>query len=213
MTVYTLFGQTGGGSASGDNASYTLGVQFTVSSVVTLTGIWWYSAATQNVLPAACCIFAETSPGSGSIVSGTQNNSPSWSGAAGSGWVRCSYSAPALSPGNTYKACVLGSGGGTPGWYSATSHYWDTGSGSGGLASGPLSAPGNAGGDGGQDTFVTPAAALTYPASSFNAANYWVDVEVTASGVTPAGPAYTALMSGMLCLPSTLPTVTITRRR
>jgi uncharacterized protein DUF4082 len=184
VTVYTLFGQTGGGGAATDISSYTMGMQFTLSQNATLTGIWFYSAATATVLPTGCAVYLMTGAGTGSIVSGSQNNSPSWSGAAGSGWVKCAYaSGPTLSTGNTYKVVVLIASQGSPTvTYSATSHYWDSGAGSGGLTSGIITAPNNAGGDGGQDTFANPSASLAYPASSFNATNYWVDVEVTTGG-------------------------------
>lgn len=175
MTTYTLFGQPASpASIVSDSTAYTLGVQFSVaSSGYTLTGIWFYSASGAASLPSTIGLYA---------VSGTSlvhSETPSWSGAAGSGWVKATFaSPPSLTSGAAYKGCVLDA---SPGgnWYSATSHYWDTGSGSSGITSGPdLSAPNNAGGSGGQDTLNT-GSTIAYPSSSFNAANYWVDVEVT----------------------------------
>ena len=182
--VYTVFGQKPTGSAvSNDPTTYTLGMQFTLSQAATLTGIWFYSPPTATGLPTACAIFQETVPGSGTIVSGSQNLAPSWSGAAGSGWVKVTYgSGPVLSSGVTYKVCVLKDN--TALVYSATSLYWSTGPGSGGITAGKISAPNNAGGDGGQDTFITPASVLAYPSSSFNASNYWIDAEVTVTAVS-----------------------------
>jgi len=58
--------------------------------------------------------------------------------------------------------------------------------GASGITSGPLSAPNNAGGDGGQDTFNV-GGSLTYPSGSFNAANYWLDPEVTATAAAGGG--------------------------
>ena len=175
MTVYTLFNQTGGGTDPGDGSSYTMGMQFTLSTSATLTGIWFYSFSGSGVLPTACAVYHMTGAGAGSIVSGSQNNSPTWSNTAGNGWVKCSYgSGPTLSASTVYKVAVLG----TSGFYSLTSHYWDSGAGASGLTSGIITAPNNAGGDGGQDTF-NAGGSLAYPASSFNAGNYWVDVEVT----------------------------------
>ena len=175
MAVYTLFGQPPSpASGVGDVLDYTFGVQFSVSQVATLTGIWFYSPGSASDLPATIALYAVSGA---SLV---HSETPSWSGAAGSGWVRAPFSSPpSLTASTSYKGTVLHTGSGN--WYAATAHYWDTtGPGAGGISNGPLSAPNNAGGDGGQDTFNI-GASLTYPPSSFNATNYWVDVEVTAT--------------------------------
>jgi hypothetical protein len=185
MTVYTLFGQAAtGSSVATDTGTYTMGMQFTLSQRATLTGIWFYSASGANGLPAGCAVYRMTGAGTGAIVAGSENDSPSWSGAAGSGWVKCAYGGgPALTASTVYKVVILKDA--TSKVYSATSHYWDSGPGASGLTSGIITAPNNAGADGGQDAFANPSASLTYPASSFNASNYWTDVEVTVSaGVT-----------------------------
>lgn len=187
MPVYTLFAQAAIGlSATSDPPTYTFGCQFTVSQSCTLTGIWFFSGTGATALPVGTAVFRMTGAGAGTIVAGSENDAPSWSGAVASGWVKVSYaSGPTLTPGNTYKVTILKDG--TTLVYSSTAHYWDSGAGSGGITSGILTAPNNAGGDGGQDTFVTPSAALTYPATSFNATNYWVDVEVTTAASIAAG--------------------------
>jgi Domain of unknown function (DUF4082) len=177
MGVYTFFSQGTAASLSDDSSQYTMGIQFTVAEDVSLTGIWWNSPSGAGVLPSACAIYEMTSAGNGSIVSGTQNASPSWSGAQGSGWVKCSYSGSVtLSPGSTYKAVVQLPGGDSQ-QYGATPDYFVSGPGASGLTSGPLSAPSSAGGDGGQDTY-NQGSSLTYPDTSYEGANYWVDVEV-----------------------------------
>ena len=183
MTVYTLFGQPALGlTVASDNTQYTMGMQFSLSQSAALTGIWWYSGTGAAVLPQQCGIYAVT--GQTLVAS---NTSPSWSGAAASGWVKCTFpGSTTLTASTNYKVCVqclADSGDGF--FYSATSHYWDTGTGSGGLTSGIITAPNNAGGDGGQDTYTTPASVLTYPSTATNAGNYWVDVEVTVSGPPP----------------------------
>lgn len=187
MVAYTLFSQTASGNVlAGDAAGYTFGVQFTVSQAATLGAIWWDSVTGAAALPATIALYA---------VAGTSlvhSEAASWSGLAASGWVKAAFAAPpSLSPSTSYKACVFYGGG--VNWYSSTSHYWDSGSGSAGINNGPLSAPNNAGASGGQDTFTT-GAALAYPASSFNATNYWVDLEVT-----PVAPAAGGLLLG--CFP------------
>lgn len=185
MTVYTLFGQTGGGTIVSDGSTYTMGMQFTLSQPATLTGIWFYSAPTATALPAGCAIFQQTGAGTGTVVAGSRNDTPSWSGAAGSGWVKCTYaSGPVLAAATIYKVVIEKDSSSLE--YSATSHYWDSGPGASGLTSGIITAPNNAGADGGQDTFVTGSPWPAYPATSFNAANYWIDVEVTTSGGTPS---------------------------
>lgn len=191
MTVYTVFGQSGGATVASDTATYTMGMMFSLSSSAALTGIWFNSPSGATVLPVECLIESVTGNGNGAIVSGTDNTSPSWSGAAGSGWIKCSYpGTTTLLASTNYKVCVRTAGGGN--FYGATAHYWDTGTGSGGITNGIITAPNNAtaqandgGGAGyGQDTF-NGSATLAYPGSSFNSSNYWIDVEVTTGGAAP----------------------------
>jgi hypothetical protein len=70
------------------NFTGTLGTAFTLSQAAPLTGIWYPSVAGAASLASACAIYDVNSQ---TVVSGTLNSSPSWSGAAGSGWVKCSY--------------------------------------------------------------------------------------------------------------------------
>ncbi len=181
MTAYTLFGQPASpASLTADPAAYTMGVQFKVSQVLPLAAIWFFSAPGAAVLPQTIALFQVTGGGAGTLIT---SQAASWSGAAGSGWVRAPFTSPPQLTANTsYKACVLQTT--AVNWYAPSSHYWDTGPGAGGITNGPLSAPNNTGGDGGQDTF-NASAVLTYPASQFNSANYWVDPEVgTATLIT-----------------------------
>lgn len=190
MTAYTLFGQPASPSTlTVDTTAYTFGVQFQVDEACTLTAVWWWSPPGAGaLLPTEIALFTV----SGQAL--VHSESASWSGAAGSGWVRAAFtSPPSLSSGVAYKACVLGGGGDN--WYGSTTHWWDTGPGAGGVTSGPLSAPGNAASDGGQDSFNV-GASLTYPSSSFNAANYWVDAEVQPS----AGPSAASSGTGVAAL-------------
>ena len=188
MAVYTLFGQPAAPATGvSDAGAYTFGVQFSVSQSVPLTAIWFYSAPGFTVLPGTIALYAVSG---GSLV---HSESASWSGAAGSGWVRAPFSSPpSLASSTSYKGAVLYTGGSN--WYSATAHYWDSGPGAGGITSGPLSAPNNAGGDGGQDTFNS-GSSLTYPSGSFNAGTYWLDVEVTGGTVHNATASLTVTPS------------------
>lgn len=174
MPAFTLFGQKTTAALTADTANYTLGVQFSVSAPATLTAIWFYSAPGATDLPVTIALFAVS--GASLITS----QAASWSGAAGSGWVRAAFtSPPALTPGTAYKACVLHSA--VVNWYAAIAAYWTSGAGGSGITNGPLSAPNNAAAAQGQDSFNL-AAALTYPASTGNGANYQVDPEVTVPG-------------------------------
>jgi Domain of unknown function (DUF4082) len=199
MTVYTVFGQPAGGMPSGvasDNLDYTMAMQFTLSQAAPLTGIWFFSAPSAGGLPGACCIYQVTGTGTGSQVSGTVNTSPSWSGAAASGWVRCAYpGTTTLNTATNYKVAVCWGFGLNV--YSVTANYWSSGAGSGGITNGPLTGVNNAAGDGGQDTFVSGGGGvLSYPGTSFNASNYWVDVEVTTAAppAPPQTPVYSMRM-------------------
>lgn len=172
MGVFTLFGQALTVALTADTTTYTMGVQFQVSQAATITAVWWYSPPGAAVLPGSISLYA---------VSGrtlVHSETATWSGAAGSGWVRAPFTAPpVLTPGTAYKACINSPGGNS---YGTIAHYWDTGAGQNGISNGPLSATNNAGGDGGQDTFDT--APPHYPLTSSNASNYLVDPEVTAAG-------------------------------
>jgi hypothetical protein len=179
VPALTLFGQAGGaGSVIADTQWYTLGVQFQVAAAgYRLTAVWWNSPAGATELPTIVALFAVSG---GSLV---HQEFPAWSGAPGSGWVRGAFaSPPSLTASTAYKACVAkDAGSGTANWYGVTAHYWDSGPGAGGIANGALSAPNNAGGDHGQDTFHQ-APVATYPDGSFGAGNYWADPEVTSPG-------------------------------
>jgi hypothetical protein len=113
------------------------------------------------------------------VVAGTDNTSPSWSGAAGSGWVSCAYSGVTL-PAGDYKVATFYGGGST--WYQAAMNYWANGGpGANGIAAGPVTAPSSSAATSpGQGTYN--AGSWAYPqtyAASGNGENYWVDVEVT----------------------------------
>ncbi|HEV2412590.1 MAG TPA: DUF4082 domain-containing protein [Candidatus Saccharimonadales bacterium] len=172
MAVYTLFNQTGSGALQSDATGYTLTMQFSLGTPGSLTGIWWYSAAGTTLLPTACGVYQDSNQ---TLVAST--TSPTWSGAAGSGWVKCSFNGSVtLQPGVKYRVAVFSPGGSN--WYSAVANYFTTGGGTNGVQNGPITAPSNANSDLAQDAFVATAAHLTYPTGGFNGANYWIDVEV-----------------------------------
>jgi hypothetical protein len=166
------------GHINSDTTGYTLATEFQLSQSCTLDKIWFFSAAGAAALPSQVGIWSVSSQ---SVVSGTGNSSPSWSGAAGSGWVSCSYSGVTL-PAGDYRVAVF-SGPGSK-WYQTTIGYWTSGGiGASGITSGPLTAPGEAQASSpGQSTYH--AGSWAYPATyetSTAGENYWVDVEVTPS--------------------------------
>jgi hypothetical protein len=165
-----------------DTASnFTLGTEFILSINSTLNNIWYYSPPGVTQLPTACAIWVVSTQ---TIVPGSLNNSPVWSGAAGSGWVKCSFTSLTLLPGD-YKVSVFNGAAIPSYWNNATLNYWSTGQGSNGIRNGPLYAPNNTNATSpGQDTYNL-GTTLTYPGTTFSASNYWVDVEVTPSNVVP----------------------------
>jgi Domain of unknown function (DUF4082) len=165
-------------------ANFTLATEFGLSETCTLSRIWFYSPPGTSQLPSECGIWDVSTQ---NLVAGTDNSSPSWSGAAGSGWVYCDYSQAdvMLSAGTNYKVAVVNGAASPEAWNSATINYWSTGGGSSGVISGPLSAPNDTEATSpGQSTY-NPGRAFTYPATydTGGAPNYWVDVEVL-----PAAP-------------------------
>lgn len=182
MAVVTLFSQAATGSSIvSDGTSYTMGVQFQVSSSGnTLDAIWFYSATGAGVLPYAITLFG-VSGGTTIHSEGSVGTPISWSGAAGSGWVKASFaSPPSLTASTAYVAGVTTDAVGSN-WYSATGSYWTSGAGSGGITNAPLSAPSAASSTNGQNVFNV-GTTVTFPATSGSGNNFWIDPEVTTSG-------------------------------
>jgi hypothetical protein len=169
-------------TTNNDNLEQTFGTEFLLRESCALNNIWYYSPpSVSSALPTMCAIWDVQSQ---QVVSGTQNNSPSWSGAAGSGWVACSYSGVTL-PAGDYKVSVF-TPGGSDNFYQETEDYWGAGAGAGGIVSGPLTAPGTTEASApGQITFHHGSFAYpdTYD-SQFDGQNRWVDVEVTPSSTS-----------------------------
>ena len=167
--------------------NFTLATEFTLSQSCTLNNIWFYSPAGVSQLPTECGIW---NVGSQTLVTGTHNASPSWSGAAGSGWVSCSYSSVTL-PAGDYKTSVFNGAGSPSIWNDSSFPYWSAGApGANGITAGPLSAPNDATATSpGQDTYHL-GGSFSWPdtyASGIGSATYWVDVEVTPAA-TPSQP-------------------------
>jgi hypothetical protein len=165
-------------------SNYTLGLEFALTAPATLNRIWHYSASGAAVLPSRCGIWSVATQ---TEVSGSDNGSPSWSGAAGSGYVSCTYSSGPVLPAGSYKVSTYSTGGSE--WFSAQTGYWSgTGAGSSGLANGILSASNEAGSSPGQSSYAT--GSWAYPSTDGSGETYWLDVEVTPVTATPFTPLY-----------------------
>lgn len=194
MTAYTLFSQANLGIGAGASARLTIGCEFEVSQSVGLTGIWWFAPTGTTGLPSQTCVFDILAA---SIVTGTLNTSPSWSGAGANAWNKVAYDGSVtLVSGKKYQVAVFADGAVAGNWFASVAGYWTTGPGASGIANGPLSAPNNASSNGGQDMVQSGGLSITLPNISENGKNYGVDVEVT----VPSAPAVTGggLMSPLV---------------
>jgi len=184
-------------TTNSDNLEQTFGTEFLLSDSCMLNNIWYYSppSVAPPTLPTICAIWDVDTQ---QVVAGTQNNSPAWSGEAGSGWVACAYSGVTL-PAGDYKVTVF-TPGGSGNFYQETEDYWGTGAGANGIVSGPLTAANTANATApGQTTYHH--GGFAYPDTyddDFDGQNRWVDVEVTpalastASSPSSASPGSTA---------------------
>ena len=161
------------GGLDSDTTGYTLATEFKLSQSCTLDKIWFYSASGAGAQPTRCGIWNVTTQAE---VTGTDNSSPTWSGAAGSGWTSCSYSGVTL-PAGDYKVAVFYGGGKE--WYQTAINYWTSGgTGASGITSGPLTAPGASAATGSQQCTYHQGS-WAYPSTGSSGENYWVDVEVS----------------------------------
>jgi len=162
------------GSVSSDTSQQTFGTEFQLSQACTLNHIWFYSPAGATALPSRCAIWDVSTQ---AVVTGTDQPAPTWSGAAGSGWVSCAYSGVTL-PAGDYKVSIYSGGGGK--FYTETANYFSGGGpGSSGIVDGPLTAPSAASATApGQITRTL--GSFAYPSEYLGSGkNRWVDVEVT----------------------------------
>jgi hypothetical protein len=164
LTVYSIW-QQGAVSPSLSGFQGTLTTEFSLSQSGGLTGIWLYSPATDTVLPSSCAIYLVSNQ---TIVSGTLNNSPSWSGAAGSGWIKCTYDGSVtLSASTNYVVAVFFTSSATAAFNSLT---WPV---TNGIITGSAA------------LFFSGGASIQYPLSNAGSTTYWVDAEVTTASPPP----------------------------
>jgi len=137
-----------------DTSSVNLGIQFQASSNGHITGIRFYKE-TDNT---------GTHTGSLWTAGGTLLATGTFSNETASGWQELDFTTPvAVTAGTTYVAS----------YSTTTGHYADTQS---GLASAVTNGPLTALASGGVYAYGSPG---TFPSSTFNDTNYWVDVVYT----------------------------------
>lgn len=172
-TTYRLWPNTPSPSVAAPKANdVTFGTEFILSSSGQgLYGIWFYSAPGVAVLPSACVIWGVVSQAK---VAGTENLSPTWSGAAGSGWVKCTYNGDvALLINTRYRVAVYHDASAL--WRTNSAAYWTTGDGASGITNGPISAFSNATATVGQ---AVTGVGYVFPNTGASGQNFWVDAEV-----------------------------------
>ena len=157
---------------SGDASSVEVGVTFTPTQNGSITGVRFYKST------------ANTGTHVGSLwsSSGTLLASGTFSGETATGWQTLTFSTPvAVASGSTYVA----------GYFAPNGHYSYTGAAfsSGPIVNGPLTAVANSTSSNGVFSY---GAVTTFPTSTFNAANYWVDVDFQPAGSGGGGGTGTA---------------------
>jgi Domain of unknown function (DUF4082)/Fibronectin type III domain len=141
---------------SGDRGSIELGLKFTASENGSVAGVRFYKAATNT----------GTHVGSLWSSTGTLLGSATFTGETESGWQQVTFASPVpVTAGTTYVV----------GYFAPNGHYSASPAAfaSGGLSSPPLQALANETSGNGVYTYGSES---TFPSSSYNATNYWVDV-------------------------------------
>jgi hypothetical protein len=152
---------------SNDGSSLEAGVKFQASEPGTITGIRFYKSPGTSMSAHAVNLWDAV---------GTLLASATSTAESSSGWQQVNLPVPVtITPGNTYIVSYF-----TNDFYCADAQYFATA-----LTSGPLTAPASAA-SGGNGVY-TYASSSTFPTSTYNATNYWVDVAF-APAVPPQAP-------------------------
>jgi hypothetical protein len=150
------------GSPSDPDASSTeVGVKFSTDTAGTITGIRFYKGSLNT----------GTHVGSLWSSSGTLLASATFAGESASGWQQVNFSSPvAVTANTTYVASYFTSSG----HYSVTQAYFTSA-----YINGPLTAPAST--DSGGNGVYSTGASNTFPTSTYQSTNYWVDVVFSGS--------------------------------
>jgi len=146
---------------SGPDSAVELGMKFSCSQAGTVTGLQFYKAATNT----------GTHTGHLWSSAGVSLASVTFTGEAASGWQQANFATPVvITAGTTY----------TISYHTTVGHYSDaTGFFSAALSVPPLSAPANAG-------VYAYGSGSSYPASVWQASNYWVQPIINTGPLPPA---------------------------
>src|SRR6266699_3771485 len=123
-----------------DSVNYDIATEVNFTQKVNLLKLWFYSPAGTVQLPTSVRIYKDSTQ---AVV--LDNASPSWVGAAGSGWIYVTYPDGTELPADLYQSTVYNGALVPDGWSAKFLHYFDTGAGASGLAIGPMSTPNVAG--------------------------------------------------------------------
>ena len=154
---------------SGDGSSVEVGVNFTSSASGAVTGIRFYKASANT----------GTHVGSLWTSTGTLLASGTFTNETASGWETLTFSSPvSITAGTDYVA----------GYLAPNGHYSYAGSAfTSAVTNGPLTAVANGSVSTGNAVYAYSSAS-TFPTSSYNSANYWVDVLFQPGGGGTSGP-------------------------
>lgn len=181
MTTYRIWPSTTPSEASLINQSFggVIGTEFEGSEALTVVRIWTFSGSGLNELPVAVGIYQVSNT---TLV--LSDTSPSWSGAAGSGWISVNESVN-LSASTRYKVVIQTSGSGTGLNYFEV--YFESGNpGGSDIVNGPLTCFTETDSTNGQCSYST-SAFPAYPSTDAGSNNYWIDIEVEPTPVTHQG--------------------------
>lgn len=200
MTEYRIWPATNGSGSTAGGFTDDLGVQFKVNqSGLTLNGYYFWVDATNNDVDHtkySWRLYSTTNGTSGTLISGS-TVSVAADFTPGQ-WNYQALSTPVtLTSGTTYVASLHYSGT-AANHYNHVLSYWSTGAGASGITNGPLTAPGSSTALGGnQCPENEPSASAAFPASSFSASNYWIDVSVNSAAVSASAGTAAATASAM----------------
>ena len=150
-------------ASTSDTSAVNLGVQFTPEENGWITGIRFYKGSSNT----------GTHVGSLWTASGTLLGQVTFTNESATGWQQANFSSPiAVTAGTTYVASYFAPNGG----YADNSAYFA----SSGVFNSPLYAPPSSAVSGGNGLYSYGSSA-GFPASTYNASNYWVDVVFTST--------------------------------
>ena len=118
--------------------NYIIGTEIDLSQPCSCSAIRYYSPAGVTQLATRAAIW--------NIATGLEVAAiaaPSWSGAAGSGWLQASFASAPVLPAGKYRVSVYNGNVSIAAWSAkdASTAYWGSGSGANGITWGPISAP------------------------------------------------------------------------